>query len=179
MQGSAAERREALLSAIPALELVSGFRLMLPSSGLQGWSGAGSDAAPKTQRLVGSGHPGTGRKAGMVLVTRVFCTDSCPGAYLKDLAPHMVGVPDWSRLLPLSLSHLTVKSRSIRLPALGFAAVRRGLYSPTSADTSADFLPCTAQVNLQPGAREFISAVPGVTTEISGGDCVLNQSALG
>lgn len=66
---------------------------------------------------------------------------------------------------------------SSALPGLGFAPVLRWLCS--SADMSAKFLPCTAKVNLQPGAREFISPVPGTMAEISSSDCVLNQSALG
>lgn len=66
---------------------------------------------------------------------------------------------------------------SSALPGLGFAPVLRWLCS--SADMSAKFLPCTAEVNLQPGAREFISLVPGTMAEISSSDCVLNRSALG
>jgi len=76
---------------------------MLPSSGLQRWSGAVSNC---TKDRVGSGYSGAGRKTEMLFVTKAFYTNSCPDPYLKGLAAHLVSISDWSGLLLLSLTTL-------------------------------------------------------------------------
>lgn len=42
----------------------------------------------------------------MLLVMKAFYTKSCLYPYLKGLAPHLVNVSDWSKLLLLSLTTL-------------------------------------------------------------------------
>lgn len=145
--------------------------------------GAGQQLCTKTTVPGGSVFLEAGKKARYSLSGRCFFFFFFK--YLKlprSICERMGSSLGWcmrlEQVTPAFLDfYCEIPKISSALPGLGFAPVLRWLCS--SADMSAKFLPCTAEVNLQPGAREFISLVPGTMAEISSSDCVLNQSALG